>query len=212
MALKSVRLCVPVRGLHSTTAASPDQSQNAPARPRPVTVGINWRVCHFVVELGATGSSLLSLPAGDHKNSIVQWLSRSNTNFSAPKISSSKPCKLVPSVSSCSYHVPPLPLHYFSLSISSEGLRQSNLWNILFLFPHIQTLDTELSLCLQGSNVVPTALCFVEWRLWLGTAQTQGTAKCAASPAARRISATLTIPAAPAMSPSAAQTRQAPGE
>lgn len=140
-----------------TTVASPDQSQNAPARPRPVEVNSNWRVCPFVAALEATGSSLLSLPAGDHKNSIVQWLSRSNTNFSVPKISSSKPRKLVSSVSSCSYHVPLLPLYYFFLSVSSEGLRQSNMWSMeeqvefldfsmLFLFPpHLNLLSLNYS-------------------------------------------------------------------
>lgn len=129
-ALKNARLCVPALRLHLKTAASCNQSQNAPAKPRPVEVGINWRVCHFVAGLEATGFSLLSLPAGDHKNSIVQWLSRSNTNFSVPKISSSKPYKLVSSVSSCSYHVPLFPLHCFFSSVSSKGLRQSNLWNM----------------------------------------------------------------------------------
>lgn len=51
------------------------------------------------------------LAVGDPKNSIIQWLSRSNTNFSTPKISSSKPHSLVSSVCSI-YPVLPLPPHF----------------------------------------------------------------------------------------------------
>lgn len=38
---------------------------------------------------------LLSPPAGDKKNAIIQWLSRSNPSFPAPKISSSKTPRLL---------------------------------------------------------------------------------------------------------------------
>lgn len=46
-----------------------------------------------------------------------------------------------------------------------------------------------LLLCLQGSAVVVTAQCFVEWKCWIGTAPFLGTVRCAASPAAREIQA-----------------------
>lgn len=107
--------------------SSPETSFHNCSEPRPITK----RTCQAppcngrypLASLSFCGGASsywiltsLSLPPGDHKNSIVQWLSRSNTNFSTPKISSSKPRKLVPSVYSCSYHVSfTSPSHSLSL-------------------------------------------------------------------------------------------------
>lgn len=57
--------------------SSPETSFHNCSEPRPITK----RTCQ-------------APPCnGDHKNSIVQWLSRSNTNFSAPKVSSRQQCR-----------------------------------------------------------------------------------------------------------------------
>uniref|UniRef100_A0AAX7VMK8 ADAM metallopeptidase with thrombospondin type 1 motif, 2 n=1 Tax=Astatotilapia calliptera TaxID=8154 RepID=A0AAX7VMK8_ASTCA len=57
--------------------SNPESSAGNCSEPRPITT----RTC-------------LAPPCGgDQKNAIIQWLSRSNPSFPAPKISSSKPCR-----------------------------------------------------------------------------------------------------------------------
>uniref|UniRef100_A0A3B4H1W1 A disintegrin and metalloproteinase with thrombospondin motifs 2-like n=1 Tax=Pundamilia nyererei TaxID=303518 RepID=A0A3B4H1W1_9CICH len=57
--------------------SNPESSAGNCSEPRPITT----RTC-------------LAPPcSGDQKNAIIQWLSRSNPSFPAPKISSSKPCR-----------------------------------------------------------------------------------------------------------------------
>lgn len=92
MGPRSARSCVQVPRFQSKTVLSLDQRQ-------PATV----RLCLVVVcnELGNDPSGhirllqsacwwLLSPPAGDQRNSIIQWLSRSNTDLPTSNISSSK--------------------------------------------------------------------------------------------------------------------------
>lgn len=105
--LRSARSCVQVLRFQPKTAVTLDHSQPAPARPHLVMVGIEqshttplW-VRDGCLELSFVWFWLLSPPAGDQKNSIIRWLSRSNTNFSAPKISSSKAHRLFLLPSSC---------------------------------------------------------------------------------------------------------------
>uniref|UniRef100_A0A3B4H6X0 A disintegrin and metalloproteinase with thrombospondin motifs 2-like n=1 Tax=Pundamilia nyererei TaxID=303518 RepID=A0A3B4H6X0_9CICH len=56
--------------------SNPESSAGNCSEPRPITT----RTC-------------LAPPCSDQKNAIIQWLSRSNPSFPAPKISSSKPCR-----------------------------------------------------------------------------------------------------------------------
>lgn len=115
MGLRSVRLRVRVLGVRLETAVYLDQSQPAAARPRPAVVGIDTsRPKHLFTEEDMEDARSCSLcfsancvcvclaAAGDQKSAIIRWLSRSNANFTAPKISSSKTPPQASSLSSCS--------------------------------------------------------------------------------------------------------------